>query len=202
MQEKMEEKKSKAGKILAILVAAAAVIALVAVLARPSERKGSPLFEKEAQVIENETCGFTFTLPAGYTRYVLRDADSTGRSIATYYALGRDNDISVQCYPVFFNESTDVDNSDLEFFKGLDDLYYRGARWVEPAVFDLGSVKAVRCIGPHPSLENGVNVSYDIRNGKSLISLNVIYYTDKPARRPDWDKVRQANALASGIELH
>ena len=94
MQEKMEEKKSKAGKILAILVAAAAVIALVAVLARPSERKGSPLFEKEAQVIENETCGFTFTLPAGYTRYVLRDADSTGRSIATYYALGRDNDIA------------------------------------------------------------------------------------------------------------
>ena len=181
MQEKMEEKKSKAGKILAILVAAAAVIALVAVLARPSERKGSPLFEKEAQVIENETCGFTFTLPA---------------------ALGRDNDISIQCYPVFFNDSTDVDNSDLEFFKGLDDLYYRGVRWVEPAVFDLGSVKAVRCTGPHPSLENGVNVSYDIRNGKSLISLNVIYYTDKPARRPDWDKVRQANALASGIELH
>lgn len=200
----MEEQNTpkKAGRTWAILIAAAAVIALIAVLARPSAPKGSPAYEKTEQVIEDEACGFTFTLPAGYTRYVLQDADSTGRSIATYYALGRNNDISIQCYPSFFADSTDVDNTDLAFFKGMDDLYYRGGRWVEPAPFDLGTVTAVRCIGPHPSLENAVDITYDIRNGKALISLNVIYYTDKPTRRPNWDKVREANALASGIRLH
>ena len=200
----MEEQNTpkKAGRNWVWILAAAAAVALIAVLARTTGPKNGPAFEKEAQVIEDETCGFTFTLPAGYTRYVFHDADSTGRSTATYYALGRDNDLSIQCYPHFFADSTDNNDPDLSFFKDLDNLYFQGVHWVEPAPFDLGTVKAIRGIGPHPQLENAVDVSYDIRNGHALISVNVIYYTDKPARRPDWDKVRKANALAAGIELH
>ena len=201
-ENKMEEqKKQKAGRALAIVIAAAAVIALVAVIARQPGNNEGIVFEKTSQVIDDEACGFTVTLPAGYARVTTREADSTRFSQATYYALGRDNDITIQCFPAFFSDSTDVDHTDIRVLDGLDEIYYRKGRWGDATAFDLGPVHAVRSIGPHPTLENAVNISYDIRNGEALITMNFIYYTKDTPRRPDWDKVRAANDLVGTVQL-
>ena len=204
-ENKMEEqKKQKAGRALAIVVAAAAVIALVAVIARRSGPADGLAYEKEPQVIEDTVCGFTFTIPAGFTRRVLRESDSTGISsgLVNYYALGRDEDISIQCYPTFFTDSTRLSDSDAALLSFLDKVYLSKGVWSKPEYIDLDGTRALRSIGPHPTLDNAVSICYDFHNRNALITLSVIYYTDEPARRPDWDRVRAANELAGTMRLH